>query len=255
MKPYYKTELGELFCGDCLTIMKQFPDNHFDLTVTSPPYDNLRDYQGYTFDFESIARELFRVTKQGGMVVWVVGDKRKDGSRSLTHFIQAIHFKEIGFNIHDIMIWKKPNSMPFIQKDQYTPSFELMIICSKGIPNTTNLLKEKCKYAGKLLKTNTTNPESIRKRNSDKITKETKIKSNVWDFIVAGTNYGHPAIFPEKLANDHILSWSNENDLVLDCFLGSGTTAIACEKLNRRWVGTEISEKYCEIIKKRNDYK
>jgi len=158
MKPYYKTELGELFCGDCLTIMKQFPDNHFDLTVTSPPY-------------------------------------------------------------------------------------------------TTNLLKEKCKYAGKLLKTNTTNPESIRKRNSDKITKETKIKSNVWDFIVAGTNYGHPAIFPEKLANDHILSWSNENDLVLDCFLGSGTTAIACEKLNRRWVGTEISEKYCEIIKKRNDYK
>jgi DNA modification methylase len=149
------------------------------------------------------------------------------------------------------MIWRKPNPMPYIKKDTYTPSFEYMFVLSKGKPKTFNLLREDCKYAGKILKTNTTNPESIRKPNQTKPTKDTKIKSNVWDYVVAGTNYGHPAIFPEKLAEDHILSWSNEGDTILDPMAGSGTTLKMAKKNNRNYVGIEISPEYIDIINKR----
>ena len=244
-------EINKIYNENCLETMVNMPDNFIDLTVTSPPYDDQRKYNGYCFDFENVAKELFRVTKRGGVVVWNVNDKRINGSKNLTSFKQAIKFNEIGFYVHDIMIWRKPNPMPFIKKDCYTPSFEFMFVLSKGSPKTFNAIMEDCKYAGKILKTHTTNPESIRKKNVDKATKDKKIKSNVWDFIVAGTNYGHPAIFPEQLANDHIISWSNENDLVYDCFMGSGTTAKISHILNRNWIGSEISETYVELANKR----
>jgi DNA modification methylase len=243
--------LNKVICGDCLEVMKDIPDKSIDLTVTSPPYDNLRDYNGYTFDFEGIAKELYRITKEGGVVVWVVGDATIKGSETGTSFKQALYFKEIGFNLHDTMIWRKPNPMPYIKKDTYTPSFEYMFVLSKGKPKTFNLLREDCKYAGKILKTNTTNPESIRKPNQTKPTKDTKIKSNVWDYVVAGTNYGHPAIFPEKLAEDHILTWSNEGDTILDPMAGSGTTLKMAKKNNRNYIGIEISPEYIDIINKR----
>jgi DNA modification methylase len=243
--------LNKVICGDCLEVMKDIPDKSIDLTVTSPPYDNLRDYNGYTFDFEGIAKELYRITKDGGVVVWVVGDATINGSETGTSFKQALYFKEIGFNLHDTMIWRKPNPMPYIKKDTYTPSFEYMFVLSKGKPKTFNLLREDCKYAGKILKTNTTNPESIRKPNQTKPTKDTKIKSNVWDYVVAGTNYGHPAIFPEKLSEDHILSWSNEGDTILDPMAGSGTTLKMAKKNNRNYIGIEISPEYIDIINKR----
>ena len=243
--------INKIHNENCLETMAKMPDNFIDLTVTSPPYDNLREYNGYSFDFENVAKQLYRVTKEGGIVVWNVNDKRIKGSKNLTSFKQAIKFNELGFNIHDIMIWRKPNPMPFIKKDCYTPSFEFMFVLSKGNPKTFNAIMEDCKYAGQILKTYTKNPESIRKKNVDKATKDKKIKSNVWDFIVAGTNYGHPAIFPEKLANDHIISWSNENDIVYDCFAGSGTTAKMTILNNRKWIASEISSEYCEIIKER----
>jgi site-specific DNA-methyltransferase (adenine-specific) len=243
--------INKIHNENCLDTMAKMPDNFIDLTVTSPPYDDQRKYNGYCFDFENVAKELFRVTKQGGVVVWNVNDKRINGSKNLTSFKQAIKFNELGFNIHDIMIWRKPNPMPFIKKDCYTPSFEFMFILSKGNPKTFNAIMEDCKYAGQILKTHTKNPESIRKKNVDKATKDKKIKSNVWDFIVAGTNYGHPAIFPEQLANDHIISWSNEKDIVYDCFAGSGTTAKMSIINNRKWIVSEISAEYCDIIKER----
>lgn len=243
--------INKIHNENCLETMAKMTDCFVDLTVTSPPYDDQRKYKGYSFEFENVAKELFRVTKEGGVVVWNVNDKRINGSKNLTSFKQAIKFNELGFNIHDIMIWRKPNPMPFIKKDCYTPSFEFMFILSKGSPKTFNPIMEDCKYAGQILKTHTKNPESIRKKNVDKATKDKKIKSNVWDFIVAGTNYGHPAIFPEKLANDHIISWSNENDIVYDCFSGSGTTAKMSIINNRRWIASEISSEYCEIIKER----
>jgi len=252
MKPYYETKLGKLYHGDCLEIMPLLEP--VDLIITSPPYDNLRKYGGKTFNFNKFHQMvvLFRfIAKDGAVVVWVVNDATIEGSETGTSFKQALHFKKLGFNLHDTMIWEKTNPMPCIKKSYYTPSFEYMFVLSRGTPKTFNLITEPCKHAGKIIKTTNTNKESIKKANKDIPVKNTKIKRNVWRYTLAGTNYGHPAIFPEALAQDHILSWSNEKDIVLDIFLGSGTTAVSCEKNNRRWIGIEIEEKYCEIAAKR----
>ena len=147
--------INKVIQGDCLEVMKDIPDKSVDMILTSPPYDNLRTYNGYTFDFEGIAKELFRIVKDGGVVVWVVGDATIKGSETGTSFKQALYFKDIGFNLHDTMIWRKLNPMPYIKIDTYTPSFEYMFVLSKGKPKTFNLLREDCKYAGKILKTNT----------------------------------------------------------------------------------------------------
>ena len=225
------------------------PDNFIDLTVTSPPYDNLRDYKGYSFDFENVAKELFRVTKQGGVVVWVVGDATVKGSESGTSFKQALFFKEIGFNLHDTMIYKKANAMPNSNSKRYRQCFEYMFILSKGEPNTFNPIMVNVKRfdVGKQRQKNG-GIENYEKKYSEK--KERKI-DNIFEYGVGGLNTGHPAIFPEQLANDHIISWSNENDLIYDCFAGSGTTAKMAILNNRNWIASEISSEYCEIIKER----
>jgi DNA modification methylase len=243
--------LNKIYCESNLDTMARMPDNFIDLIVTSPPYGSLRKYNGYCFEFEQIAIELFRVLKNGCTLVWIVNDQRINGNRTLTHFKQALYFQNIGFNVLDIMIWNKTNPMPFIQKDQYTPSYESMFILTKGKIKIFNPIMEECKFKGKILKTNTTNNESIRKPNKHTPTKDSKIKSNVWQTVVAGTNYGHPAIFPEQLATDHITSWSNEYDLIYDPFMGSGTTAIAAIKNNRKFIGSEISQEYVDIANKR----
>ena len=100
-------KLNTIFNEDCLNTMRAMPDGVIDLVITSPPYDDLRNYKGYSFDFESIAKELFRVVKEGGVVVWVVGDATVDGSETGTSFRQALFFKEVGFNLHDTMIYMK----------------------------------------------------------------------------------------------------------------------------------------------------
>lgn len=246
-------------CGDCLKLIKELPDNCIDLTITSPPYDNLRKYNGYSFDFESTAKELYRVTKEGGVIVWIVGDKVEKGSKTLTSFKQAIYFKEIGFNIYDVIIYEKTSpSAP--HKNRYFNSFEYMFILSKGKPKTINLLKDrKNKYGG-------TYSGVITKREEDgtlskkekKLIDEYGIRTNIWSYAVGYNKttkdkiaFKHPAIFPEKLAEDHILSWSKENDLVLDPFLGSGTTTKMAILNNRNYIGFEISEEYYDIAKKR----
>ena len=241
----------ELIQGDCLEKMKDIPDGSVDMVLTSPPYDNLRKYGGYTFNFKETARELVRVVKDGSVIVWVISDSVVDGSESGTSFKQALSFKELGLRLYDTMIWRKPNPMPHINRNIYTPSFEYMFVFSKGKPETTNILREPTKYAGKVLKTHTTNPESIRRQNKDKPTKDTKIRPNVWEYVVAGTNYGHPAVFPLELAHDHIISWSNEGDTILDPFMGSGTTGVACKKLNRNFIGIELDSEYFKIAKER----
>jgi len=243
--------VNEIYNENCLDTMARMPDNFIDLTVTSPPYDNLRKYNGYSFDFESIAKELYRVTKDGGVVVWVVGDATIKGSETGTSFKQALFFKECGFNLHDTMIWRKTNAMPNISKKRYTPSFEYMFIFSKGQPKVCNRITENCKYAGKTIQTHTTNKESMMGYKNRKETKKVKPLQNIWDVKVFGTNYGHPAIFPKQLANDHIISWSNESDIVYDPFMGSGTTAKMAKINNRNYIGSEISEEYCEIIEQR----
>ena len=244
-------EINKIYNENCLDTMARMPDCFVDLTVTSPPYDNLRNYNGYSFDFEAVAKELFRVTKQGGVVVWVVGDATIKGSETGTSFKQALYFKEIGFNLHDTMIYYKKNPVPYKQK-RYNPSFEYMFVFSKGkiktfngirIPRKTEFkvdTRNRFRYADGTLKPATTYHET-----------NDKLANNVWEVSCSCPSTGHPAPFPEKLAEDHILSWSNEGDLVYDPFMGSGTTAKMAKINKRNYIGSEISKEYCDIIEKR----
>jgi len=243
-------ELNNVYNESCLETMSRMPDEIIDMVLTSPPYDDLRTYNSL-FDLEKICSELYRILKQGGVCVWVVGDKSVNGSESGTSFRQALKFMEFGWNLHDTMIFKKKNPMPYIKKNCYTQSFEYMFVFSKGIPKTANLLTEPCQFAGISITSTNTNTQSIKAKKKIYKTKNEKIKHNVFEYVLAGTNYGHPAIFPKQLAIDHIKSWSNEGDLVYDCFMGSGTVAVVSIMLNRNWIGSEISFEYCNIIESR----
>lgn len=248
----------EVIKGDCVDVMHQMAADSIDLVLTSPPYDSLRDYKGYSFEFEQTANEIYRLLKPGGVCVWVVGDQTINGSETGTSFRQALYFKDIGMNLHDTMIWRKTNPPPQTKDGRrYTNSVEYMFVLSKGRVKTFNALHEPTKNAGRVLKTNITQRnrdgsarEDRRERRRDTVVLPTKQKSNVWDISVGGLK-GHPATFPFSLAKDHILSWSNEGDTVLDPFLGSGTTLLACKELNRKGIGIEISEEYCELSRGR----
>ena len=247
-------EINKIYNEDCLKTMKRMPADFVDMTLTSPPYDNLRDYKGYSFDFENIAKELFRITKQGGVVVWVVGDATKNGSESGTCFKQALYFKEIGFNLHDTMIWQRRTTPQ--NSGRYEPAFEYMFIFSKGTPKTFNPIryeriykdkrKEKKYHRGK-------NEETRFKFN--KIQEiEMVVMPNIWNIPNRDNKEGineHPAIFPEKLAEMQIKSWSNEGDLIYDPMIGSGTTGKMALMLKRKYIGSEISPEYCKIAEDR----
>ena len=258
-KADYKDNMGMCFKGDCLEVMKDIPDGSVDLTVTSPPYDNLRTYNGnieqWSFEkFQAIAKELYRVTKQGGVVVWVVGDATIKGSETGTSFRQALWFKDCGFNLHDTMIYRKINYVP-LTHNRYEQEFEYMFVLSKGKPKTFNPIKIPCKTAGAktsgrtFYQTNNQNiPTAGHKNNTVSVCKQ---KGNVWELSTNAGIKGHPAQFPEQLANDHIVSWSNEGDIVLDPFMGSGTTAKMAILNKRNYIGFELDTTYCDIANKR----
>lgn len=246
-------QLNKIYNENCLDTMAQMPNKFIDLTVTSPPYDNLRTYNGYSFDFESISKELYRVTKEGGVVVWVVGDATIKGSETGTSFKQALYFIECGFNLHDTMIWEKTGRVP--TQDRYYNVIEYMFVFSKGKPKAMNFITDhKCVNGGrKQRKDSVINKGENKKVDGFFVRNEFGRRSNIWKIHVGKNKTNHPAIFPEQLANDHILSWSNEGDLVYDCFMGSGTTAKMAKLNNRNYIGSEISKEYCEIIAKRLD--
>lgn len=241
-----------------MEVMKRIHDGSIDLTVTSPPYDNLRDYNGYTFDFEGIAKELFRVTKDGGVIVWIVGDETIKGNESGSSFRQALFFKELGFNLHDTMIWNKGTS-PFQHKTRYISCFEFMFVFSKCNIKKPNLIKDrKNKYAFSKITGSERQMDGTTKQRSgvqkNKTVKEFGARLNIWDIVPNKSNKtGHPAVFPEKLAEDHILSWSNEGDTVFDPMMGSGTTGKMAIKNVRNFIGIEISKEYFNIAKARID--
>lgn len=242
-----KDYLNKVITGNNVEFLRDFPCECIDMVLTSPPYDNLRDYKGYTFDFEGLAKELFRVLKVGGVMVWVVGDATINGSESGTSFKQALYFKEIGFNLHDTMIYAKQNPVPY-HHNRYNPQFEYMFVLSKGVPKTFNPIQENTKgfKTGKYRY-----PDGSLKVANTPIIKETKMLNNIWSYVVGGKGNNHPASFPEKLAEDHILSWSNKDNIVLDPFNGSGTTTKMAKKLGRQFIGIDISEEYNEIARKR----
>ena len=245
-----------LMLGDCLEKMKELQDSSIDLTVTSPPYDNLRTYNGTLNDWtqekwQAIIRELFRVTKQGGVVVWIVGDATINGSETGTSFKQALWAMDCGFNLHDTMIWHKPNAMPQVDKSRFCQSHEYMFVWSKGKPKTAKPITAPTKNGGKVMGRGDGNAENINKRGANVVALE-RIAFNVVS-IPVGTesNNGHPAVFPLRLAEVHILSWSNPGDTVLDPFLGSGTTGKMAILEGRRFIGIEREEKYFDIACKR----
>lgn len=262
-------EINKIYHENCLDTMKAMPNEFVDLVITSPPYDDLRTYNnyinqksginGYTFQFEEIAKELFRIIKKGGVLVWVIGDATVDGNETGTSFRQALYFKECGFNLFDTMIYSKPPRGAVGNNNTYWQSFEYMFILSKGKPKTINLLLDR---------------ENKDERNGDNGTKRLQNgellklsrggygkygrRTNVWEYNIGKGHstpdsfaHEHPAIFPEKLAKDHILSWSNKYELVYDPFMGSGTVAKMCIIEKRNYIGSEINKKYCKIAEKR----
>ena len=248
--------------GDCLELMKDIPDGSIDLTVTSPPYDNLRTYNGnieqWSFEkFQEIAKELYRVTKQGGVVVWIVADATINGSETGTSFRQALYFMSCGFNLHDTMIWNKQNCSSIGSLNRYENTFEYMFVLSKSTPKAHNIICDKPnKRAGELQSGSIRQKDGTVRKTSQygkrKIAEYGR-RQNVWNVFPAKSAKErlHPAPFPEQLANDHIISWSNEGDTVLDCFMGSGTTGKMALLNNRNFIGIELDEGYFEIAKKR----
>lgn len=236
------------------------PEECVDMVITSPPYDELRAYMTYTFDFEETARQLFRVVKQGGVVVWIVADATIKGTESGTSFRQALYFKDVGFNIHDTMIWCK-DTMSFPDRTRYGNCFEYMFILSKGRPKTINkICDRRNKWSGTHIHgtSRSVDGHTFRKSNHNKSdVKEYGARFNVWNIPTEKHNRtGHPAVFPKQIAKDHIISWTNEGDLVLDPCIGSGTTAIACIETNRHYIGFDIAEEYCNMAKARiEEYK
>jgi len=244
-----KNMINEIYNEDCATGMSKLPDNSIDMCIASPPYDNLRTYGGYAeFDFSAVAGQLWRTLKPGGVVVWIVGDSTVDGSETGTSFRQALHFIDVGFKLHDTMIWH--NVCPYQHSVRYIQAFEYMFILSKGKPKITNLICDRRNhYAGDII-TGTNRQVDGRLIDISGKTKRKKIKDfgarlNIWN--VQGDQYRdsiHPAKFPVSLIVDHLRTWSIEKDIILDPFMGSGTTAIACIKTNRQYVGFEINPTY-----------
>ncbi len=252
----------EIFNENCLEGMKGLADDLVDLTVTSPPYDNLRTYNGHVkdFRFEPLAQELWRVTKRGGIVVWIVNDATINGSETGTSFRQALYFKDLGFNLHDTMIWQRAGcTAP--ESNRYYPNFEYMFVLSKGAPKTVHLLKDRKNLSAGSKKSEHATLRladgTFRKPSKNWIGVETSeygVRFNIWrqpQYTARGKV--HPATFPLKLVEDHIKSWSNAGDTILDPLAGSGTTAVACVNLARNFIGFEISAEYYDIARERID--
>ena len=253
--------INNIINGNCVDVMAAIPDCYVDMCITSPPYDNLRTYNGFVFPFEQIVSQLFRILKNGGVIVWIVSDATINGSETCTSFRQAMKFVEAGFNLHDTMIFKKTNPVPQIYRKRYNNEFEYMFVFSKGVVATHNALKTPCLHAGLELKGTTYKNYSKGEQKRGKLAnpvKSEKIRGNVWEYVVGKKAVdqeakGHPAPFPYDLARDHILSWSNENDIVLDPMCGSGTSCVAAMDNNRRYIGIDISAEYCNLARERID--
>lgn len=264
MKKEMNKFLGKINNDDCIKFMKKLPDNCIDLTVTSPPYDDLRDYENkLVWDyntFRKVARELYRVTKKGGIVVWVIGDKTDKGNKSLTSFKHALYFQEVGFNIYDVIIYEKAGSGP-PHSNRYFNSFEYMFVMSKGKPKSVNLLKDKknsCAGMSTFGDITRREKDGSLTNKGKKVINEYGVRTNIWRYNNGKgfsskdkIAYEHPATFPEKLVEDHIKSWSNPGDIVFDPFGGSGTTAKVSIELDRQWIYVEKVAKYCDVAKRR----
>lgn len=253
-------EFGKIYHENCIKTLQRMDDDLLDMTITSPPYDDLREYKGYDFPVEDIAEWLLRKTKHGGIVIWVVADRTVNGSETLTSFEHAQTFKNVGFNVHDTMLYVKNNPIPSDCGRRYRQAFEYMFCFSKGRPATFNPITEPTKSAGAKIKAFRITEAGRGNVPDEDIGREIKTErkvSNIFAYNVGTSSskdkvaFNHPAIFPEKLVEDQIRTWTNEGDIVYDCFMGSGTTAKVALQLRRQWLGSEISDEYVKIAEER----
>ena len=261
-------DLDDIYCGDAENILKHIDDNTIDLVVTSPPYDDLRNYNNSCDrcwnknKFEAIAKELTRVLKEGGILIWNVYDKTENGGKSGTSMRQALFFMDdCGLKLNDYMFWRKKNPMPQVKQPRYTNRIEFMFCFVKGNkPNTFNPIMIPCKSAGKHYNSTAKQiGENKERKKLDYNVNKEMIDFQDWSMAVAknkrlfetmdGRIIKHPAVFPIELPIRHIQSWTNEEDIVLDPFIGSGTTAIAAMRLNRHFIGIEKNKDYVDISK------
>lgn len=251
-------ELNTIYNMDCLEGMKHIPDGSVDLVVTSPPYDTLRLYQrkvNWNMDkFREIAKELVRVIKQGGAIIWVVGDETIKHSETGNSFRQALYFMELGMNLQDTMIFEKANPLPGKKPTSYYQAFEYIFVLTKGVLSTFNPIMvpthtKKTTYN----QVNKWSKETGKSTSGPRVimTKEYRAHYNIWKYTVGIEGVDHPAVFPIRLAKDMIYSYSKEGDVVFDPFLGSDTTAVAAIQLKRNFVGTEIVPDYYDSACKR----
>jgi site-specific DNA-methyltransferase (adenine-specific) len=253
-------ELNRIYNMDCVEGMKLLDDESIDCVITSPPYDNLRNYDGeceWNSDkFRQVADQIARVLKTGGVIVWVVGDATVNGSETGTSFRQALYFMETGLNLHDTMIYQKEIPTWNITSKRYRQHFEYMFVFSKGKCKTFNPIED--------VKVKNMTPRKCKSNRTGESKydwyvpkKEYTVRGNIWFYPVGGgctkdkIAYLHPAIFPEQLVEDHIITWTNTGDVILDPFMGSGTTAKMALLNNRNYIGFETSEKYCKISNER----
>ncbi len=245
--------LDSIICGDNCDVMGTFPRECVDLVVTSPPYDDLRTYGGHDWDFYGVAWQLCRVLKDGGVIVWVVGDQCKDGSETGTSMMQALHFKTLGLRLHDTMIYA--TNKPPMNDRRYQQCWEYQYVLTKGPPKTANLLTERCAYAGSPTAARYRQADGeLRDRHGPGVIGDTKPRENIWWFPSGNGKQEvvkHPAPFPLRLASDHVATWTVEGDIVLDPFNGSGTTTKAARELARRYIGIDVNSEYCEDARKR----
>ena len=261
-----KMELNRIYNEDCLETMKRLGPDAVDLVMTSPPYDaGIRAFKeddaagAWNWEkFQSVAKALFRTMKEGGVIVWITSDQTIKGDETGTSLKQILYFKEIGFKLYDTMIYAKNGVTMNSDAKHYWDGFEFMPVFTKGKIKTVNLLRDKKNKP-------CYRPNHWRRNRDGSFTKPTEMRvgeygrrTNVWTYSTSYNitsrdkcAYEHPAIFPEPLARDNILSWSNKGDLVYDPFMGSGTTAKVAKQEGRLWLGSEVSKDYCEIADKR----
>lgn len=258
LAPYYVTKNIQLYNINCLDYLTTVANNSIAFVLTSPPYDNIRHYEGYSFPFEAIATELTRTLAPGGVIAWNVADGTVNGSETGTSMRQALYFMSLGLRLHDTMIYLKKNPIPASASNKrYHQAWEYIFILSKETPKTFNPITTKAKYShvknrGRFRGADNNTAYTELKRNE-----YTKVR-NVFEYSIGGGHtttdkvaYKHPALMPEQLAHDMVYTWTNPGDEVFDPFSGAGTTAKICCLLHRKFIGTEISTDYCEITKTR----
>ncbi|MGE3465361.1 MAG: site-specific DNA-methyltransferase [Pyrinomonadaceae bacterium] len=257
-------KFNQTYHENCIDTLDRMPDDLLDMTITSPPYDDLREYNGYHFPVDEIAGRLYEKTAAGGVVIWVVGDRTVNGSESLTSFQHAFAFRDAGFKVHDTMIYAKNNPIPSDCGKRYRQCFEYMFCFSKGQPKTFNPIVQMVKQEKAFKSFRITRVGRNDLEHDHVAPKERKVDNifyygdtDIFYYNVGTSSsrdkiaFRHPAIFPEKLVEDQIMTWTDEGDLVYDCFMGSGTTAKMAHLLGRRWIGSEVSEDYVQIAAER----